>query len=59
MSATSEILLQQIQKLENDVNTLSQVGADTTILKESLKVLYDQFNAANRALTENRVILKG
>lgn len=59
MSATSESLLVQIQKLEQNAKLLEEGGSDATQIREEIKLLYKKFNSANSALNEGKSVLKG
>jgi len=61
MSATTEILLEQIKKTEEAL-TEARAAGDTVALvrlQESLKKLHIQFTSSSQALNEGRSVLKG
>jgi hypothetical protein len=59
MSASVEILFDEIRVCETRIREASQRGADTTVLQEELRNLMSKFTAANGSLNEGRQILKG
>lgn len=59
MSASVEILLENIKSHEKLISELSATGGDTTALETELRNLRKKFSTANEVLTENKKILKG
>lgn len=61
MSATTELLLKEIEKNEKDLQACKLRGDVETALKlsENLKVLKERLTRANEALNEGKQILKG
>jgi len=59
MSATSELILSQIQEAEEMIQTLEALGVDASQHRQTLKRLNEQFQNAKQALNESHSILKG
>lgn len=59
MSATSEILAEQLRKLEHQITELELSGGDSTHLKAARAKLSEQFRSATTALNEGKTVLKG
>ena len=58
MSATTEILYEEIRRLEGDLYRTKD-PATAELLKAKLLDLRSQFVKANESLNENRQVLKG
>ena len=58
MSATSEILYEQIRMLEEAVSKADAEGSDSTSLRKDLSTARSRLASVNQALTEGKV-LKG
>lgn len=59
MSASSELLVEHILNIENEISEKSKQGENVIALKVQRQQLIEQLNAANKALNENKEILKG
>jgi len=59
MSATSEILAEQVRELERQINEQVATGQDCSDLRKKHSSLTEKLQAANNALNEGRQILKG
>lgn len=60
MSASTELLLEQIKQAEDAIRMATEAGHDTSIPRASLKRLHEQLAKANQALNEGtQKILKG
>lgn len=59
MSASTELLLEQIREQENAIRAAAEGGHDTRSMREELGRLRQQLAQANQALNENKQILKG
>lgn len=60
MSASTELLLEQITQQEDAIRAAAESGHDTKTMREELKRLRDRLNRANEALNEGaQKILKG
>lgn len=59
MSATTELLLEQIRQQEDAIRAAAESGHDTKSMREELKQLKTRLAAANQALNEGKQILKG
>jgi hypothetical protein len=54
MPATKEMLLEQIRGVEVELANAMKLGLNVDLLKERLRLLQDQFVAANEALNEGK-----
>ena len=54
MSASSEVLFEQIEALSAHIEAADVTGADTTQLRRQLESLREQHQRAQRILTEDR-----
>jgi len=59
MSATSELLAEQIRTIEKDIFEKQKRGENVIALKVQYSQLMEQLAAANQALNEGKGILKG
>lgn len=59
MSASTELLLEQITEQEDAIRAAAESGHDTKTMRDELKVLKSRLAQANQALHENKQILKG
>lgn len=61
MSATTEILLEQIRATEEAIAAAQSIGdgASLVVLRKKLIELHGQFNASSSALNEGKGVLKG
>lgn len=59
MSATTELLLEQIRQQEDAIRAAAESGHDTRSMREELGRLKKQLAQANQALNEGKQILKG
>lgn len=59
MSATTELITEQIIQLKSKIETARKNGEDVTSLLSQHETLMRQLNAASQALNENKQILKG
>ena len=61
MSATTELLLEQIKVTEMALKRARSVGDEATalILQQKLETLQESFSASSNALNEGRAVLKG
>ena len=59
MSASTELLLEQITEQEDAIRAAAESGHDTKSMCEVLKRLRQRLAAASQALNENKQILKG
>ena len=59
MSATSELIMEQITAVKAQISAAEQRGEDTKPLMEQYRSLWDQYTAALKSLNENKQILKG
>ena len=59
MSATSELLFENIKKIEEQIALVESRGGDSFALREQLVILQTKFEAVNVALNENKSVLKG
>ena len=59
MSATSELIMEQITAVKSQISAAEQRGEDTKPLMEQYRSLWDQYTAALKSLNENKQILKG
>lgn len=58
MSASTELLLEQITQQEDAIRAAAESGHDTKSMCEELKRLRTRLAAANQALTEGKQLLK-
>jgi hypothetical protein len=59
MSATSELLIERIKKLEDAITTTKASGLDSSKLEEELLRLREQFANTLSMLNESKNVLKG
>lgn len=59
MSASTELLLEQITQQEDAIRAAAESGHDTKSMCEELRRLRARLAAASQALNENKQILKG
>lgn len=59
MSATTEIITEQILQVKSKIDSAKRNGEDVTALLNQHELLMRQLNAASSALNENKQILKG
>jgi hypothetical protein len=59
MSATTELLLEQIRQQEDAIRAAAETGHDTKSMREELQRLKARLAAASQALNEGKQILKG
>lgn len=59
MSATSEILAEQLRKLDEQITAVEASGGDASSLRKNREQISEQFKAAATALNEGRTVLKG
>jgi flagellar hook-associated protein FlgK len=59
MSATSELLAEQIRDLETQINEKTNRGENVVALKEQRNLLLKELARANQALNEGKGVLKG
>lgn len=59
MSASTELLLEQIREQEDAIRAAAEAGHDTKSMREVLGRLRQQLAQANQALNESKQILKG
>lgn len=59
MSASTELLLEQITQQEDAIRAAAESGHDTKSMCEELKRLRQRLAQANQALNEGKQILKG
>ena len=59
MSARTEQLIEQINRLRNSIIEAEERGEDPHSTKQLLEKCLQQLNAANNALNEGKIILKG
>lgn len=59
MPATSQIILENIEILEEEIRELERTGSDTTSAKKRLSELKSTFVAATSTLNEGKSVLKG
>lgn len=59
MSATTEALLEQIERTQKQITEVEATGADVSDLHLSLKTLREQLSVATSALNEGKQVLKG
>ena len=59
MSATAELLLEQITEIKAKVEAAQERGEDTTRLFETYRTLWNQYSAAQNSLNESKQLLKG
>lgn len=58
MSATVELLLEQIEQQEHAIKAAAESGHDTKTMREELKQLHQKLANANKALNEGKQLLK-
>jgi Mg2+ and Co2+ transporter CorA len=58
MSATTELLLEQIRQQEDAVRAAAEMGHDTKSMREELARLKKKLVQANQALNEDKQLLK-
>ena len=59
MSATTELITEQLIQLKSKIDSAKKNGEDVTSLLVQHDALMRQLNAASQALNENKQILKG
>ena len=59
MSATSEIIAEQIRQLKDKIREAKEAGRDTSDLEEHHAELSKKFSTATQALNEGKSLLKG
>jgi len=59
MSATSEVIAEQIRQLKNKIQEAKAAGQDTTVLEEQHVELSKKFSTVTQALNEGKSLLKG
>ena len=59
MSATTELLLEQIRQQEDAIRAAAETGHDTKSMREELGRLKKRLAQASEALNEGKQILKG
>jgi Mg2+ and Co2+ transporter CorA len=59
MSATTELLLEQIRQQEDAIRAAAESGHDTKSMREELLKLRQRLAQANQALNEGKTLLKG
>ena len=59
MSASTELLLEQITEQEDAIKAAAESGHDTKSMCEELKRLRARLAQANQALNESKTLLKG
>jgi len=59
MSATTELITEQIIQLKSKIETARKNGEDVTSLLSQHETLMRQLSVASQALNENKQILKG
>jgi uncharacterized phage protein gp47/JayE len=59
MSATTELLIEQIKKIEDAITSAKSNGLDSSSLEEELNNLRARFTNTVSMLNENSSILKG
>lgn len=59
MSATTELLIEQIRQVETELEVARASNADITLIEESLCLLRKKLTTSLQALNENKLILKG
>lgn len=59
MSATSEVIAEQIRQLKNKIQEAKAAGQDTTALEEQHVELSKKFSTVTQALNEGKSLLKG
>ncbi len=58
MSASTELLLEQITQQEDAIRAAAESGHDTKSMREELKKLKQHLAQANQALNESKQLLK-
>ena len=59
MSATSELILQELQEIEKKIQEANDAGLDDSLLLEQKSKVLKRFKAATEALNEGKQVLKG
>jgi len=59
MSASTELILEQITQQEDAIRAAAESGHDTKAMRDELKQLRARLTQANNALNEGTRILKG
>mgnify|MGYP000042841709 CR=1 FL=1 len=59
MSATTELLSEQIKQTEDAIVQAKDAGLDTTSLEKQLVELRERFQRANEGVNDNKQLLKG
>jgi len=59
MPATTELLVEQIRQIAQQITSAESRGEDTALLKKQHEELHCQWSQANQALTESKQLLKG
>lgn len=59
MSASTELLLEQIRQQEDAIRAAAESGHDTKSMREELGRLKKRLAQASEALNENKQLLKG
>jgi Mg2+ and Co2+ transporter CorA len=59
MSASTELILEQITQQEDAIRAAAESGHDTKTMRDELKQLRARLTQANNALNEGTRILKG
>ena len=59
MSATSEIIAEQIRQLKEKIKEAKEAGQDATSLEEQHAELSKKFSTVTQALNEGKSLLKG
>lgn len=59
MSATTELLSEQIKQMEDAITQAKEAGLDTTSLEKQLQDLRERFQRANEGVNDNKQLLKG
>lgn len=58
MSASTELLLEQITQQEDAISAAAELGHDTESMRKELKRLHQCLAQANQALNESKQLLK-
>ena len=59
MSATSEVIWEQIRQIKVAIDEASSRGEDITTLMEQYRQLNDQYKTVRKTLHESKGVLKG
>lgn len=59
MSATAELLFEEINRLENEMRVLMAEGKSVSELSEKLADLRGKFSELTESLTESKKVLRG